>query len=1299
MGKFDGPATELIEARQDDFRSGLWVIGIGGDTPSNAVIDISNLDIMESGGLQTRRGIRKFPELNGANSYIGYFSPGWTATASNSTTISITVPGGHSLQNESGLVGGSVFAIQFGSNTPVLITSYSGGSSFVVQSAQTVSTTNWKLIYVGRCSLVWRHYQTDNTNKWTLVHYGSRLDAYTSAAALSVLKGNLTNGWDMNAIQVGDCTYLCNWYDLPISFCPHDSETTTETPGVQSAAGPLIYLFSYRLSLYGGFSQAGSFAVNDTSYRYAITRQTINNISANSVDNTKALQNSINSLTIRKSYFDLGDAKANVPTAYADTGHYGYWGTNPLFMSLDDVYAKYTTGTVSTTAASQTVTGSGTLWNTDPGSGRKNAKAGDVLVVIDTTAGTGNYTNDYPYQFYYITAVGTDTSITVDRPMQATLSGKSYYIFQNQAAVTGTATFTPQELFYNTTYPQLSNGQAVSSTAVSGVDTGAFPGSISHGDLVIGFASGAAAVTSAGTVYSSTDYGAAIGLGTNPSGYHVYKVSRSRITRLSSNNDRHWEIGYLFNQYSRGRIDSMMEVRFGGSGSWYPVVGSEERGNTTTTGYTKTYEVTPASAITTVADEGGTTKITVSGVNFQTLGVCSGDSLGAWTGWYFVDDNSVEFQIGYVESTTIIHTTKNLPGNTSPTLAAGSTAWKLRYKGNRGDALSPNNMTQHNLLGFSPGDSSDTYHRYEDRPITEFCLRDQTVLLSSQWPAHVYVYATSNPATAGQTIEFRLQQNGGFPATDTGNTLSVMRGNAPYVVGQIHSVLADPISNAPCYSLVALSGAMYRTSRFAVLRGRGINASPNNPADGAVLYASTDGGQTYTRRQTVWGNNDAAVGSLQGTHPAQGIDGCSVTDYNPPIPDIATPFQLVVTNNGMPIYKFAMWHMGRLWWFNIKERDRSASYPSQVRYSDPDQPEVWSADSFYTVGNSAQEGGLAGAFILNQTMFAIKDRGLYAMTGDLPENITIQSIDPRVSCMHWRTVAVGNSVAYWRGYDNVYTFDGSSVRAIGNQIRPWLDAGTVADKQYSTAVFHKGRYWLCVQYAYGPYGTHLNPKWLIYDPKLDSWTVHDYGASSVFDCDTEHDSGQLIIVPRQDSTVLINQPGQWVTEIDTPGVFHDDVLNLYGRNNTSTDNGKIRSYVTLPFLPGKGDIVSQKLFDYVDYLCSSGYSGQMRVYFNYVDEASAYWDVQPPLGRMPDWDWDSYAGPTFPPYAQFPTTTVDTPAFSVRQQGNVRLVDTTVTPVGRLGSLAINIMLLPESLDMLGRIHSIGIRYHRRTQP
>lgn len=118
-------------------------------------------------------------------------------------------------------------------------------------------------------------------------------------------------------------------------------------------------------------------------------------------------------------------AKRHINIALHDM-HLGYgekfpWAERQAILVTQD---DYTTGTVTISQGSTTLTGSGTSWATNNAFGVNNARVGGKVVINGGT------------EVYPVSAVGGDTSITLSSAFtQADVSGGSYVYFEDEYAL------------------------------------------------------------------------------------------------------------------------------------------------------------------------------------------------------------------------------------------------------------------------------------------------------------------------------------------------------------------------------------------------------------------------------------------------------------------------------------------------------------------------------------------------------------------------------------------------------------------------------------------------------------------------------------------------------------------------------------------------------------------------------------------------------------------------------------------------------------------------------------------------
>ena len=123
-------------------------------------------------------------------------------------------------------------------------------------------------------------------------------------------------------------------------------------------------------------------------------------------------------------------ATENQAKRYINTGlqdmHIGYgekfaWAERNAILVTQD---NYTTGTVTATKGSTTLTGASTLWATNNDLGVASARVGGKVVIAGGT------------EVYEVSAVGSDTAITLTSKFtQTTVAGASYEYFEDEYAL------------------------------------------------------------------------------------------------------------------------------------------------------------------------------------------------------------------------------------------------------------------------------------------------------------------------------------------------------------------------------------------------------------------------------------------------------------------------------------------------------------------------------------------------------------------------------------------------------------------------------------------------------------------------------------------------------------------------------------------------------------------------------------------------------------------------------------------------------------------------------------------------
>lgn len=270
-----------------------------------------------------------------------------------------------------------------------------------------------------------------------------------------------------------------------------------------------------------------------------------------------------------------------------------------------------------------------------------------------------------------------------------------------------------------------------------------------------------------------------------------------------------------------------------------------------------------------------------------------------------------------------------------------------------------------------------------------------------------------------------------------------------------------------------------------------------------------------------------------------------------------------------PIYKFGLEYQQAAIWLNVKERDGSAAYPSQLRYSNPSNPDSTTGDKFYNIGRDGRDGSLVGGFVLYNTLYLLKDNALWALYGNLYSSPQITLIDGHIGCSNWKTIQVGFNECYWLGPDAVYRFNSQRATPISRPIADTIRSMSVAQKQAASATWREKRYWLTFT---DPTGDESLTKTFIYDPVKDNWTKHGYGAWSWFEGDTFHDSKELFFTRRTTADVHAAMGGQFIMKADLANQPYD-ILN---------GNVAIAPYVVSRRFLGGDALSMRKIFSRAD---------------------------------------------------------------------------------------------------------------------
>lgn len=501
--------------------------------------DARNVRIDPSGIARTRMSFLQ------VSTEVGKYAPGYTATITGTNTVTI------STVTDLGVTMG-LKAPQSGTNLWLFIsdkgtgyvTGYTSGNAFTSSGLTNGTTTNWRLVYVGLVNMIARHYDTQSSTKKMLVQCGNLLGLFDSSWVWSVLKTDLTYGYDLSAIQLGDTTYMGNRVDLPLKYDLVNGLRLMGTASL-STPGNFLYLMS-QLSL-GGGSAFPSAEMVGARRRWRIA-QAPNNF-APGQHNYGSLSNDCNN------YPYVMPQASGTPTRNQNNQRYVNYNEEPWFFVPDAVKNKVTSGAVHTNGASTDVL----ICTVNPITA--GVAAGDILAFNDPLL-LSFITADYRSQFYYVVSV-TSTTIKIDRVVTIALAAaKNYWVFKNQAGLNGSITLngnfptgTGKKNFCLTNF---ANGASATSSPLL------FPADTSPGDLIIAFLNKSDGGTGTSPIQYDTGDAATVvatGSGTGSGatssfggGLKVYKIRSTAAAALN------WMTGYLIEGGFRSGGDPTLPV-------------------------------------------------------------------------------------------------------------------------------------------------------------------------------------------------------------------------------------------------------------------------------------------------------------------------------------------------------------------------------------------------------------------------------------------------------------------------------------------------------------------------------------------------------------------------------------------------------------------------------------------------------------------------------------------------------------------------------------------------------------------
>ena len=312
-------------------------------------------------------------------------------------------------------------------------------------------------------------------------------------------------------------------------------------------------------------------------------------------------------------------------------------------------------------------------------------------------------------------------------------------------------------------------------------------------------------------------------------------------------------------------------------------------------------------------------------------------------------------------------------------------------------------------------------------------------------------------------------------------------GNVPYRVALCKSATNDP--NNRTLQLDGFNGIVYNASSYALIRGNGIGGKYSH-----CLFHDAKGSAPWDY-STFW--QTAQVLGIPAPVGGVGLPtlGCAIVDIASSTFTDGSQFQNAVGLLEVPVHTVSTTFQQRIIFGDLKDWDGPGTrHPKRIDYTRLNNIQELEGDS-KEIGDSGAGGQLRLMFGFQNALWAVRDRGMYSLTGPTLNSLRILETFPGVGAAAQATL--GRSEAYVMWLDTlpaIWMFSGGPPRDVSNPIKNVLYGLSTTDYANSRAFMWRGRYYITFgnqQYTY------------IYDPSFDpqdeqggGWVRDDWGVTA-----------------------------------------------------------------------------------------------------------------------------------------------------------------------------------------------------------
>jgi len=232
-----------------------------------------------------------------------------------------------------------------------------------------------------------------------------------------------------------------------------------------------------------------------------------------------------------------------------------------------------------------------------------------------------------------------------------------------------------------------------------------------------------------------------------------------------------------------------------------------------------------------------------------------------------------------------------------------------------------------------------------------------------------------------------------------------------------------------------------------------------------------------------------------------------------------------------------------------------------------------------------------GLIKLGSTLYIIKTSSVWEISGTLESNFILRRIPGTRGCVAPYSIATNGQIAFWRGIDGVYRFDGLNTTLISYRIHPAFNSNVKSPfettaftkAEDSVGVIHDYKYRLAVV-QHGEPDTEFNNYEYILDFVANNnqggWYARDRRNVNLYEVlDGAGDANELLFVPSDTSNILFeaevedgNTRGKYTSitvnrVADTPFVAQWQSRNLIAKGTTRDHLDKTWSTLSVHYTP------------------------------------------------------------------------------------------------------------------------------------